>query len=200
VCTDSTSFLAQVWLGIDHESIARTAYQQTGPTMPLGPLEAGGVPPNGEDAWSPDALGLFKDLAPFWSRIGGETVYQDAVNHVDAMWDEGILSSWADASTIVEDHVPHPAIVEGMEAAGWDIDNAEEDDGAPGAEGAAAGEAAGVDDGGLAPAGHAAAEEDREDDGVLAGDGKAASPLDTIFQYIHHDVTYVHMMCSGVDS
>ena len=124
----------KVWLTLDHDSLSEKGYRQTGPMLPLEPLIAGGV--------SPEDLGLYKDLQPFWDRIGGDAVYTDAVAHVDHLWDSGILSSWADAHTLVEAHDPHPGIVEGLEGAEWYVDDGNDNGGDtdggddPGADGA----------------------------------------------------------------
>ena len=106
-----------MWLSLNHSTISEKAYKQTGPTLPLEPLADGGV--------APEHLGLYRDLLPFWNRIGGNAVYDEAVACVDDMWDSGALSSWSDAHTIVEAHEPHPGIVEGLEGAEWDIEAAD---------------------------------------------------------------------------
>ena len=100
---------------MDHAALGEKGYKQTGPLLPLDPLEAGGV--------APENLGLYKDLLPFWDRIGGDAVYADAVAHVDHLWGTGVLSTWSDAHTIVEAHDPHPGVVEGLEGAPWDIED-----------------------------------------------------------------------------
>ena len=106
-----------MWLGLNHPTISEKAYKQTGPTLPLEPLVAGDV--------APEHLGLYRDLLPFWNRIGGNAVYDEAVALVDGMWASGALNSWSDAHTIVEDHEPHPGIVEGLEGAEWEIEAAD---------------------------------------------------------------------------
>ena len=156
--------------------------------MPLGLLEPGGVPPI-DGGVSPEALGLYKDLMPFWSRIGGDSVYQDAVDHVNAMWAEGVLTSWADASTIVEAHDPHPGIVEGLEGVEHELVNDEE------AASDAEDTAAHSGDGGVPPAAAAAAaaaDDDAEADERGAGDHKQVRPAITCFQhtYENHDVAH----------
>ena len=96
--------------------------------MPLAELQARA----GLGGMSPEGLGLYKDLEPFWERIGGDAIAQDAVDHVNALWESGVLTSWADAATVVEAHEPHPAAVEGTEGIGYDI---VDEDGAVAAEG-----------------------------------------------------------------
>ncbi len=140
--------------------------------MPLGPLEAGGVPPN-PGGVSPEDLGLYKDLVPFWSRIGGEAVYRDAVEQVNHMWEEGILGSWADAATVVEAHAPHHAITEGLEGIGCDV--GDEAEGEAEAEAAAEGAAAVEGDGGLAP-GEVVVEDAAGEVRLDDGDDKPARP------------------------
>ena len=135
--------IAQVLLSIDHDEIAHTGYRQTGPTMPLDVLDAraalGGM--------SPEGLGLYADLEPFCARIGGDAIYKDAVDYINSMWEAGVLTSWADAATVVAAHDPHPAILEGTEWIGFDV--VDEDAGAADPEGDALGGA----DGGLPPDG-----------------------------------------------
>ena len=80
---------------------------------------------------SPDGLGLYKDLEPFWERIGGDAIYTEAVAHVDALWRDGVLRTWADAATVVAAHDPHPGIVEGTEGFGYDIVDEDTDGGMP---------------------------------------------------------------------
>ena len=41
---------------------------------------------------------------------------------VDEMFDSGILSSWADAATIIEQHAPHASIHEGCEGLEWELE------------------------------------------------------------------------------
>ena len=82
-----------------------TGYRQTGPTLP----EGAGL----ED--------LFVDLRPFWEAVNGDALRQEAGQTVDTMWAEGILQSWADVDQVIEQHVPHPAAEEGLEAAEWEI-------------------------------------------------------------------------------
>ena len=108
---------AQVILSIDHDAVAHTGYKQTGPTMLLGELEARA----GLGGLSPEGLGLYKDLEPFWERIGGDAIYKDAVDYVDSMWESGVLQTWADAATVVAAHDPHPAVLEGLEWIGFDV-------------------------------------------------------------------------------
>ena len=85
--------------------------------MPLDALEAR----SGLGGMSPEGLGLYKDLEPFWERIGGDAIYTEAVAHVDALWDSRVLRSWADAGIVVAAHDPHPGIVEGTEGFEYDI-------------------------------------------------------------------------------
>ena len=114
--------------------------------MPLDALAARA----GLGGMSPEGLGLYKDLEPFWERIGGDTIYTEAVAHVDALWDSGVLRSWADAGTVVAAHDPHPGIIEGTEGIEYDI----VDDSADAVDA--------HDDGGVPPAG--------DDDAPLVGD------------------------------
>ena len=162
---------------MDHETIASTGYRQTGPTMPLDLLEAnnGGV--------APEALDLFVDLAPFWTQIDGESVYRDAIAHVDAMWDSGLLDCWADATTLVEAHTPHPPVAEGLEGAEYElVDDAEAEDAD-----SDAGEVAGVEDGGVAPA------QPPVVDDVDGGVAPARPPLgDQPVHTLKHSKLYAH--------
>eukprot|EP00974_Lingulodinium_polyedra_P053729 5163724-Lingulodinium_polyedra.AAC.1 len=60
-----------MWLSLDHVSIAKKGYEQTGPMLP-------------------DDAGLdacFKDLQPFWSAADGNAIRATAHNHVQALWD-----------------------------------------------------------------------------------------------------------------
>ena len=66
-------------LRLDHDAIAHSGYAQTGPTMPLDGLAARA----GLGGMSPEGLGLYKDLEPFWERIGGDAIYTEAVAEVD---------------------------------------------------------------------------------------------------------------------
>ena len=146
-------------LSIDHEAIAHVGYKQTGPTMPLQDLEARA----GLGGLSPDGLGLYKDLEPFWERVGGDAIYKDAVDHVDSFWEAGVLQTWADAATVVAAHDPHPAILEGTEWIGYDI--VDEDAAAPAG-----------DDGGMHPD-EALAPVPVGADALVAADDSADKPV-----------------------
>ncbi len=126
----------EVWLSLDHDSIASTGYKQTGPTMSLAKLEGGVSPTSGED------LGLYKDLVPFWARIDGDAIYRDAVKHVEDMWNAGVLSAWSDCTSVVEAHAPHRPIDEGLEGIGCDIEDENEAAADPDADAAETDEAA----------------------------------------------------------
>ena len=92
-----------------------TRYVQTGPLLP-------------DDA-SEDSL--FEDLRPHWRAIDGDTLRTEAYDYVDGLWGDGLIGSWADAQGLIEDHVPHPVMEEGLEAVAWDViedDPAPEDD------------------------------------------------------------------------
>ena len=43
---------------------------------------------------------------------------------VDEMFDSDIVSSWADAATIIEQHAPHASIHEGCEGLEWEVEAA----------------------------------------------------------------------------
>lgn len=105
-----------MWLGMNHAAIAEKAYRQTGPTLPLEPLLAG------DGGVTPESLGLYRDLQPFWPRISGQAVFDEAVAHVDRLWQAGIVTGWADAATVVEAHEAHPGILEGLEGAEWEVE------------------------------------------------------------------------------
>ena len=163
----------QVWLTLDHDSLSEKGYKQTGPTLPLEPLLAGGV--------APEDLGLYKDLQPFWERIGGDAVYTDAVAHVDNMWDRGIVRTWADAHTLVETHDPHPGIVEGCEGAEWDV----VDESSPAADGTGI-EGGGGDDPGIDNTG--GADGGKEPEAMVdANEGKTVA--------LHSNTSSVQCMC-----
>ena len=130
--------------------------------MPLEGLAARA----GLGGMSPEGLGLYKDLEPFWERIGGDAIYTEAVAHVDALWRDGVLQSWADAATIVAAHDPHPGIVEGTEGFEYDIVD----------EAAAADEAADAvaadHDGGVPPV-----DDDGEPQAMVGADDGASKPV-----------------------
>ena len=128
--------------------------------MPLHELEARA----GRGGMSPEGLGLYKDLEPFWERIGGDSIYKDAVDHVDSLWEAGVLQTWADAATVVAAHDPHPAILEGTEWIGYDI--VDEDEAAAAPEG----------DGGVHPD-EALAPVPVDADAVVAADDSADKPV-----------------------
>ena len=161
---DIIDAVRHVWLQLDHKAIASVGYRQTGPTLPLL-AEDGGL--------SPDIEAVFKDLRPFVQKLNLQTLCQAAFDEVTALWEEGIVTSWADASTIVEQHTGHKCMVEGTEGLRWQV---EEDDGV-GPEGAGDG---GVAPEGAAGAGVAAEASDGEDaprdadDVAGADDGKVA--------------------------
>ena len=100
----------EMWLSLDHVSIAKKGYEQTGPMLP-------------------DDVGLdacFKDLQPFWSAADGNAIRSTAYNHVQALWDAKAVTSWAQADVLIEHHTPHPPVDEGLEGILWDVDDREE--------------------------------------------------------------------------
>ena len=119
---DVLDVVGQCWQGIDHANVRTKGYIQTGPSLPDD---------SGLDA-------LFKDLRPYWEAIDGEALRAEAYATVDRMWDAQELRSWADVQLVIEDHVPHPVMEEGLEAADWEIqehsddDNDDDDDDDPG--------------------------------------------------------------------
>ena len=54
---DIVDLVAEMWMGLDHNSFSRTGYLQTGPTLPM----------NGDG----DA-NIYKDLIPFWNAMEGQ--------------------------------------------------------------------------------------------------------------------------------
>ena len=87
-------------------------YSQTGPTLP---------PDAGEE-------GVFKDMRAFWGAIDGDKLRREANDAVQALWDAGRLTCWADADQIIEHYMPHPACLEGLEGVEYDIGDADSDD------------------------------------------------------------------------
>ena len=157
---DVIDVVREMWLSIDHDSVSRTGYLQTGPTLP---------PDQGVEA-------LYKDLQPFWDRVNGDAIRQHAIDSVTQMWNDGVITGWHDAETLIEDHVPHPQAEEGLEAVDYNVtDNEDADDddgddqGGDGGGGGAGEAAAGDDD----DAGEAAA--GGEPAGVPGGDAAGAA-------------------------
>ena len=104
----------QVWMQLDHQAIVAAGYRQTGPTLPL----------LGDDGGlSPDLDSVFKDLRPFVRRLNLETVLKAAFKEVDEAWADGIVTSWSDASTLVEQHTGHKCMVEGTEGIRWEVED-----------------------------------------------------------------------------
>ena len=111
------------------------------------------------------------------------------------------MTSWADASTIVEAHDPHPGIVEGLEGVEHALVNDEE------ATSDAEDTAAHSGDGGVPLAAASAEEDDAGADARGAGDHKQVRPAITCFQhtYENHDVAHdrhsvVHMRSSLIQA
>jgi len=101
-----------MWRSIDHRNVSEVGYSQTGPTLP---------PDAGEE-------GVFKDMRAFWGAIDGDKLRREANDAVQALWDAGRLTCWADADQIIEHHMPHPACLEGLEGVEYDIGDADSDD------------------------------------------------------------------------
>ncbi len=174
---DVLDVVRHVWLSVDHNGIASKGYKQTGPLLPLAdggvPLADGGLPP--------DDLGVYVDLLPFWQRIDGVAVCRDAFAQVDEMWRQGVVSSWSDAATLVEQHAPHRGIDEGLEGIGWDVEHDTAADEAEGVVGPAA------DDGGMPP--DAPPDEQEEEEEGQGG----LDPTDDKPVRLYIRTTYVHM-------
>ena len=145
----------EMWLGIDHEAVSRAGYLQTGPKLPAD---------QGVDA-------LYKDLQPFWHRVDGDAIRREAKASVAEMWNNGAISDWADAATLIEDHVPHPQTEEGLEAVEVNVTDDEDADGDDAGDGGDdAGDGGDDDAPGGAAAGHA---DDADDDAASDKDGDA---------------------------
>ncbi len=72
---------------------------------------------------------MFTDLRPIWDAVDGESIRREANAKVDDLWASSVLSSWSDVEHIIEQHVPHPGLEEGLEAAHFDIVDDGDDDG-----------------------------------------------------------------------
>ena len=107
---------------------------------------------------------MYKDLQPFWHRVDGDAIRREARASVAEMWNNGAISDWADAATLIEDHMPHPQTEEGLEAVEVNVTDDEDADGDDAGDGGD--DAGGGDD----DAGHAA---DADDDAASDKDGDA---------------------------
>ena len=95
----------QMWLGIPHNRLSATGYRQTGPCLPG---DAG-------------VESLYHALQPFWERLDGDKLRSDAEDYVQNLWREGEISGWQDAQVLIEDHLPHRHIGEGLEGIDWEV-------------------------------------------------------------------------------
>lgn len=121
----------EMWLSLDHSRIAADGYAQTGPLLPDGA---------GDEA-------LYFALRPFWEKLDGARLRAEAVEFVDGMLARGEITSWSDAHLLVEEHIPHHCVDEGLEGVPWttgdDTETSSDGSGEEGGDGDDAGDAGG---------------------------------------------------------
>ena len=103
---DIVDLVKCVWSGIDHAGVAAKGYEQTGPLLPMSGEKDGQ---------------LFRDLLPWWEKMDGPKIREEAVAKVQQLWDDGIVTGWNDVESLIDQHDPHPMLEEGQEHVPFDI-------------------------------------------------------------------------------
>ena len=169
---DIISIVQTAWAGMNHARAASKGYRQTGPDMPL----LGKV--RHEDVF-PDLRTVFEALSRDEGREPDPeyvdmSIRDEAVAFVNAGFEAGRWTTWADCAQLIEEHVDvNELLEEGMEAFEWlkPAPDEEDDDENKGHESDGGDDEAGGDEDGGGGGGGGAAAEGGSATG--AGDGEA---------------------------